>query len=278
MLTITEEMRESARKLLKAAKVSPTREPWGWSRPPSWGTRFSFDDHKRLTDIANGKRKLIDGSWWKEIHGTVSKDKLDKLSRLADPARNDNPHERALARAKLAGFKTKRPPGLPPEGRPFPTTPEEWAEAERRATEARKRKRKAGAGATDSVATKSATNSVATRPRLTTDNVAEKHATNSVAASNPKADTKPATDSVASKATTNSVAPNSATDSVAAAKKHPPPTDSVAKGWLARRAAAREQARAGLKCQTCNAPLNAQRPTARFCSSTCRSKAFRSKA
>jgi hypothetical protein len=33
--------------------------------------------------------------------------RLDKLSRLADPIRNDNPHERALASAKLAELKSQ---------------------------------------------------------------------------------------------------------------------------------------------------------------------------
>jgi hypothetical protein len=48
------------------------------------------------------------------------RDKLDKLARLADPGPNDNPHERALASAKLAGFKGRRPPGARPEPPPLP--------------------------------------------------------------------------------------------------------------------------------------------------------------
>jgi hypothetical protein len=34
-------------------------------------------------------------------------DKLDKLSRMADPARNDNPHERAVANTKLDELRFK---------------------------------------------------------------------------------------------------------------------------------------------------------------------------
>jgi len=41
-----------------------------------------------------------------------AQDKLDKLSRLADPIRNDNPHERAVANAKLAELKATL--GSPP--------------------------------------------------------------------------------------------------------------------------------------------------------------------
>jgi len=264
MLKITEEMRESARKLLKTAS-SPQSRPWASIH--SWGTSLPQHEHKLLTAIANGERKQIDERWWKEIHHVVSKDKLYKLEQLADPERNDNPHERDLASAKLAEFKARRPPGMRPEPRPLPKTWEEWEEAKRRATEERKRaraKNKAGAVNVTKAANitrpciadrpapvsqgtpeASTTDSVATRARLVTDSVAVKH--------------------------------SPTTNSVAAAKRHSPPTDSVAKGWLARRTAAREQARAGLKCRTCNAPLNAQRPTARFCSSTCRSKAFRSK-
>src|SRR5215469_4442722 len=197
MLTITEEMREAARKLLKAAELPAGAYNYvsdlAKRKQLQAVGKLNRTDRDLLTAIANGTRKRIDGRWWKEIHHyVVNQPRLDKLSRLADPARNDNPHERDLARARLAGFKAKRPPGLPPEGRPLPKSPEEWAEAKRQATEARKRQRKAVVGATDSVATKPATNSVAARPRLT--------------------------------------------------------TDSVAKGWRARRTAAREQTRAGLRC------------------------------
>ena len=60
MLTITEEMRESARKLL-TAKVNP-RDHYGYD------TLLHKHDRDLLTAIANGKRKLIDGQWWKEMH------------------------------------------------------------------------------------------------------------------------------------------------------------------------------------------------------------------
>src|SRR5215471_9580706 len=89
MFAITEEMREAARKLLTAAKLTPV-------------------DHKLLTAIANGKRKRINARWWNEIHQVVAQAKLDKLSRLADPALNDNPHERDLARPNRPGWRKNR--------------------------------------------------------------------------------------------------------------------------------------------------------------------------
>jgi hypothetical protein len=102
MLTITEEMRESAHNLLKTAS----------------DRNLSRANRDLLDAIANGSRKRIDGRWWNEIHRAVAHPKLDKLARLADPARNDNPHERALASAKLAEFKG--PPGARPEPPPLP--------------------------------------------------------------------------------------------------------------------------------------------------------------
>jgi hypothetical protein len=50
--------------------------------------------------------------------------------------------------------------------------------------------------------------------------------------------------------------------------------------WAARnatRAAERAKARASLRCQQCGKPLDAQRPTMRYCGPTCRSNAFRGK-
>jgi hypothetical protein len=108
MITITEEMREAARQLLKTAKIK------------------NGADLDLLTKIANGKRKLIDGGWWKEIHNYVfDQPKRAKLAALADPARNDNPHERAVASAMLSKFKGRRPPGLHPEPPPLPPW-EKW--------------------------------------------------------------------------------------------------------------------------------------------------------
>jgi hypothetical protein len=114
MLKITEEMREAARQLLKNA------------------AKLDRSDRDLLEAIANGKRKLIDGRWWKEMHHyVVAQPKRAKLAAYADPARNDNVHERAVAAAMLAKFKARRPPGLPPEPPPLPKTLAEW-EAKRR--------------------------------------------------------------------------------------------------------------------------------------------------
>ena len=67
-------------------------------------------------------------------------------------------------------------------------------------------------------------------------------------------------------------------DSVASPVKPAPvkgPSDSVARSNK-QRAAKRAAARTGLTCQTCGKPLAAaQRATARYCSATCRSQAWR---
>jgi hypothetical protein len=103
MLKITEEMRAAARKLL--------RDP---------ALKFDRPDRDLLTAISDGKRKLIRAHWWTKHFRVVDRIKLDKLQRLADPARNPNEHERAVADRKLGEFKGRRPPGLPPEAPPLP--------------------------------------------------------------------------------------------------------------------------------------------------------------
>jgi hypothetical protein len=103
MLKITEEMRAAARRLLQTPAL-----------------KISVPDRALLAAISEGKRKLIRGLWWKQVHGTVDQVKLAKLQRLADPARNPNEHERAVADRKLGEFKGRRPPGLPPEAPPLP--------------------------------------------------------------------------------------------------------------------------------------------------------------
>ena len=99
MLAITEEMRESARKLLIAAKLnSAEQKELAERRNLAVHAVFPYKltraEHKVLDAIANGTRKQVDGRWWNDIHRVVAQAKLDKLSRLADPARNDNIHDR----------------------------------------------------------------------------------------------------------------------------------------------------------------------------------------
>jgi hypothetical protein len=94
-------MREAARQLLKNA------------------AKLDRSDRDLLEAIANGKRKLIDGRWWKEMHHyVVAQPRRAKLAAYADPARNDNVHERAVAAAMLAKFKspptTRLAPGTAP--------------------------------------------------------------------------------------------------------------------------------------------------------------------
>jgi hypothetical protein len=104
VIKVTEEIREAARKALQ----NP-------------GLKIDRSDRDRLTAVSEGKRKQIDALWWKEIHRVVGRSKLDKLAEMADPARNPNEHERAVAADKLKAFNGRRPPGLRPEPPPFPT-------------------------------------------------------------------------------------------------------------------------------------------------------------
>jgi hypothetical protein len=103
MLKITEEMREAARKLLK----NPALKIVGF-------------DRVLLTAVAEGKRKRLQAEEWTKHFKVINQTKLDKLQRMADPARNPNEHERAVAGRKLDEFKASRPPGLPPEPPPLP--------------------------------------------------------------------------------------------------------------------------------------------------------------
>ena len=110
MLKITEEMRAAARKLLR-------------------DLRFNVSDRVLLTTLSDGKRKLIDAHWWQKHFAAVDRVKLDKLQRLADPARNPNAHERTAANRKLDEFNARRAPGMPPEPPPLPET---WPDRIRR--------------------------------------------------------------------------------------------------------------------------------------------------
>jgi len=71
----------------------------------------------------------------------------------------------------------------------------------------------------------------------------------------------------------DSVAVAHTSDSVAASAKQTPDSVATLKTLNERRAAKR----ANLKCQVCGKPLAAQRVTARFCSVTCRSQAWRAR-
>jgi hypothetical protein len=253
---------------------------------------------------------------WPDLRDTVdNRAKLEKLKALADPKRNPNEHERKAAEAKLASFKPKTPPSAPGL-EAFDREIERRREIARKQSEAMQRlirekmqkmreaeqsakeganagKRKAAARkilTTDSVApTRPATDTVAraakegakrkATPDHATDSVADHVSHNTLYGAAGKAQGHP-TDSVSErkKAPTakRQAAPGHATDSVAGASLRNE-TNSVAEGWLARRTAKRAAARAQLKCRTCGKPLAAQRPTARFCGPTCRSKAWRAR-
>lgn len=75
--------------------------------------RHNADDRAKLEAIAAGKRKVIDPFWWREFFVPINRAKLEAMERKADPARNDNEYERAVAARKAAEFKARQPPGLP---------------------------------------------------------------------------------------------------------------------------------------------------------------------
>lgn len=155
MIRITDEIREAAKRLLakhnaeQAARVearyeadlaraealaAQRREQSGGNWAPdkeyirkhvSAELPAEKDARQRLEAIVNGKRKLIDGSWWRDMYGdVVDRARLAKIAAMADPARNDKEHERATAAAKLAAAQARRPPGLRPPPPPLPPASE----------------------------------------------------------------------------------------------------------------------------------------------------------
>jgi hypothetical protein len=84
---------------------------------------------ERLRQIISGKVKSVDADWWRTANGVapwqVAKNlekefrkKLDKVTAMADPARNPSAHERrsaeaALAKLQAAGPAKTRPPSAP---------------------------------------------------------------------------------------------------------------------------------------------------------------------
>jgi hypothetical protein len=106
MIKVTDEIREAARRLL-------------------------LDPHDRadkdlLEAIAAGQRKRINHAWWCKFYAALDRARLAKIAAMADPARNDKEHERAVAARKLATAKARRPPGIP-EPPPLPRSAAEWA-------------------------------------------------------------------------------------------------------------------------------------------------------
>ena len=115
MLKVTGEIRAAAKRLLGQL-------------PTSAATR------KALEDISVGRRKQIDPVWWRETYGDVDQKQLDKLARMADPARNANEHERRVAAAKLTSAKASRPPGMRSRPEPLPQNSSEWLQRRKNKT------------------------------------------------------------------------------------------------------------------------------------------------
>jgi hypothetical protein len=129
---------------------------------------------ERLEAIVSGKRKLIDADWWGTVYSDVDRAKLDKIAAMADPTRNSSEHERAVASAKLASAKARRPPGSKPEPPPLPTIAAEW-DAMRRARSGAKRATKTpppqSPKLSDSVAAAQMSDSVASSAKQTSDSL-----------------------------------------------------------------------------------------------------------
>jgi hypothetical protein len=92
---ITDRIREAARELLM--KPPPTLNSY---------------DIRRLKGIADGSYKRLDVHWWRRVHGVAHKAvnmaKRAKIAAMADPARNDNEHPRAVAAAMLDKLDRRR--------------------------------------------------------------------------------------------------------------------------------------------------------------------------
>jgi hypothetical protein len=121
VIKVTNEVREAAQRLL--AKLNAVRIRDARREPYT-----DKDRRKRLEAIVEGKRKLIEADWWREVHGDIDRAKLDKIAALADPARNSSEHERQVASTKLAAAKARRPPGMRPKPPPLPEDINDWVD------------------------------------------------------------------------------------------------------------------------------------------------------
>jgi hypothetical protein len=76
---------------------------------------------ERLRQIINGKVKSVDADWWRTENGVAPwqvaaklekkfKAKLDKITAMADPARNPSAHQRQVAEAALAKLQAAGAP------------------------------------------------------------------------------------------------------------------------------------------------------------------------
>jgi hypothetical protein len=266
MIKVTDEIREAARRLLakhnanEAARVQALYEAelrraeeyvkyYGKgvpNKPLIWkiaAREIATDKDKRklLEAIVDGKRKLIDGSLWQKISGDVyragDRAKLEKIAAMADPARNSSEHERQEAAAKLTEAETRHARRAPGMRPEPPPLPTDPADWGRRYR-------------------KTKTPKANSRP-------------------SPQPSHKYISDSVAARDVSDSVA--AVPVSVAMSGSVAPPAHAFdkLKALNEQRAARRAEKRAGLKCQTCGKPLAARRATARYCSVTCRSRAWR---
>ena len=298
MLKITNEMREAARRLLIRHNEAETQRvekryqdglesARGLAaimgrmvnkervRADALRERHSDRDiRERLEAMVDGKRKLIDARWWRDVHGDVDRALLAKIAAKADPARNPFEHERAVAEAKLAAAKARRPPGIPPPPPPLP----DLAELVRQREMKQRKKTKTSPSPQPS--------------RHLSDSVAEPVAAHHA-------------HQVVFRAVCRGVLKRGLCEVCGSPKvqahhddyskplevrwlcvrhhrllnRRPQfASDSVARGedmnW--QRTAQRAAKRSGLKCKSCGKPLvGAQRVTARYCSVTCRSQAWR---
>jgi hypothetical protein len=117
MIKVTDEIRVEARRLL-AHDVAQYNRPI-------------------LQSIADGKRKRIDADWWKKFYADFDQTKLAKIAAMTDPATNSNEPQRKVAETKLAEFKPRLAPGMPPPPPPLPTDAAGWTRKRKAKTKTR---------------------------------------------------------------------------------------------------------------------------------------------
>jgi hypothetical protein len=250
VIPITDEIRAGAATLLARGKLHRS-------------TRL------KLAAIANGERKVVDPFWWRNLWGEGNGARLAKLEALADPKRNPNAHERAVAERKLKKAKESVAPGLEAFER---DRAERIAERRRMLDEFARQAAARGYGAhappppkpeaTDSVSEARARANAARR--ATMDEVVRRSENVKTAA---RSETVKPEEARPEAARSETVKPEAAARSETVKQS----------GWAGHnstRAAERAAARTGLKCQRCGAPLTAKRSHARYCSVNCRVGAF----
>jgi hypothetical protein len=73
---------------------------------------LSIGHRAKLRRIISGEVKSIGSEWWRQVNDAANRRKLEKISAMADPARNPSEHQRRVAEAMIAKLRAASPPGL----------------------------------------------------------------------------------------------------------------------------------------------------------------------